>query len=121
MGSLRENFVTLHFPYIAIQMRYQQHSSGQPNCTVFTSSPMVFLSVAGRPRNHSRTGSLPESVLKKRISKVGMFHVVNASILVRYSKPFAQRGLLRYWLDGDGTLVKVQPCCYVLRREERVN
>jgi hypothetical protein len=32
---------------------------------------MVFLSIAESPRNHSRTGSLPVSVLKKRTSKVG--------------------------------------------------
>jgi hypothetical protein len=39
--------------------------SGQRNCTVMISIPIIFLSAFGKSCNHSRTGSRPVSVRKK--------------------------------------------------------
>ena len=39
--------------------------TGQPNCSVFTSSPMTRLSSFRKLFSHSLTGSLPESKRKK--------------------------------------------------------
>ena len=54
---------------------------GQPYCTVLISLPIVRLSTLLNFRNHSRTGSLPDSVRKKTTSSV-------ISVRTRKSVPF---------------------------------
>ena len=109
MGSLRENFVTLHFPYIAIQMRYQRHSERPAELHGLYIFAYGFF-VCRRESTQPFTNRLIAGIgLEEADFQGGLFHVASVSILVRYSKPFViEAALGRRALRGQaGRLGKV--------------